>query len=362
MAKPPRRRLDPIQLVEAFYAPEVDDRLWGRGILEALAPIAAGVGLVASSMEAHAPGDVRLRVLSELDVGIDWVPEFRRFWSSALPAHVAFLRAQRSSFAALLSSVWRSDWDTWAGYRLLFKRVGLCDSFAIVAPAGGSAPDLQLHVPIPRGAFPPPPRSRQLLAGAASHLASAVRLRRLLPQCGARTEDSLTEAVLDPAGRVLHATSVARGRAARGHLVEAVRTMDRARGSLRWKSPEEALALWGALIDGRWSLVDHVDVDGRRYVLARRNPPDHWDPRALSSRERAVLALALDGRSNKAIGFDTRLAPSTIAGLLRSCQAKLGVGSRRALMCLLRNGADPLREDDTTSDVPSPSHDQVSRR
>jgi DNA-binding NarL/FixJ family response regulator len=115
--------------------------------------------------------------------------------------------------------------------------------------------------------------------------------------------------------------------------------MDRARGALRRASPEEALSLWDALVDGRWSLIDHVDSDGRRYVLARRNPPGFRDLRALAPRECAVLALAAQGRSNKNIAAELGLAPSTVAGNLRSCQGKLGVSSRRALIELVSGTA-----------------------
>ena len=119
----------------------------------------------------------------------------------------------------------------------------------------------------------------------------------------------------------------------------AVRRLERARGALRWRSPEEALSLWDALVDGRWSLVDHVDTDGRRFVVARRNPPG-TDLRALGLRGRAAVAMAVQGRSNKEIGFELGLDASTVAGHLRSAQAKLGVGSRRELIALL--GSTPI--------------------
>jgi hypothetical protein len=153
-------------------------------------------------------------------------------------------------------------------------------------------------VGIPRGRAPPPPRTRRQLACVATHLASAVRLRQVLDGRRPAPDGALTEAIFDRGGRIAHLAPAAQSRAARGRLAEAVRRMDRARGALRWTSPEEALSLWDALLDGRWSLVDHVDSDGRRFVLARRNPPGARDLRALAPQERAVLALAAEGRAD----------------------------------------------------------------
>ncbi len=44
-------KLDPIRLVEACYAPAQDERVWARGMLEALAPADAGFGVVAAGID-----------------------------------------------------------------------------------------------------------------------------------------------------------------------------------------------------------------------------------------------------------------------------------------------------------------------
>src|SRR5262245_44460285 len=70
--------------------------------------------------------------------------------------------------------------------------------------------------------------------------------------------------------------------------------VDDAQGSTRTR------ILWPELLDGSWSLLDSFTVDrnGNRYVVACQNPADST-LRALSSQERAVLDLALSGRSGK---------------------------------------------------------------
>src|SRR5262249_38062404 len=79
---------------------------------------------------------------------------------------------------------------------------------------------------------------------------------------------------------------------------------------------------------GEWSLVDHFEASGRRYLLARRNDPQVAQPRALTLRERQVLAYAAVGHSQKFIAFELGLAPSTVAQHLTSGMRKLGVKSR----------------------------------
>lgn len=73
--------------------------------------------------------------------------------------------------------------------------------------------------------------------------------------------------------------------------------------ALRRTSPEEALDLWQALFEGRWSIVEQVESDGKRVILARRNEPGVSDPRSLTPGERDVLAYAALGHSNKYVAF-----------------------------------------------------------
>jgi len=153
-------------------------------------------------------------------------------------------------------------------------------------------------------------------------------------------------AVLDPAGRVLDAMKGAQAKDARQGLADAVRRMDRARGPLRRTDPDDALQLWQGLVDGTWSLVDQCDSDGKRYILARRNEPGVRDPRALSQRERSVVAFASMGHQNKFIGYLLGLSAGTVAGHLQSAQRKLGLASRaeliRSLAFLLQAAPDTV--------------------
>ena len=97
---------------------------------------------------------------------------------------------------------------------------------------------------------------------------------------------------LTPGGRVEHAHGVATSRAARESLKAGTQAIERARGPLRRRDPAEAVEVWRGLVSGLWSLVDHFDTDGRRYLVAHRNDATTPDPRALTERERQVLAYA----------------------------------------------------------------------
>jgi len=140
--------------------------------------------------------------------------------------------------------------------------------------------------------------------------------------------------VLDAQGRVLEAEGDAQPRAARDALGSAARDVTKARGVLRRDRPEEALALWKALVAGQWSLVNYRDTDQKRLILARKNRPDVPCPRALTAHERAILALAVRGHSIKMMACELGLASSTVSERLNLLLRKLGLRHRAELSTL----------------------------
>jgi DNA-binding NarL/FixJ family response regulator len=73
--------------------------------------------------------------------------------------------------------------------------------------------------------------------------------------------------------------------------------------------PKEAVAIGRALADGRWSLVDHFDHEGRRYLIARPSEPDARAWAKLTERERVAVAFASMGHANELIAYELGLAP-----------------------------------------------------
>lgn len=167
----------------------------------------------------------------------------------------------------------------------------------------------------------------------AAHLGAALRLRR--SQAVEAPEAAF--AVLNPLGRLEHASE--RAVDAREELASAARDMDRARGKLRRLDPDAASALWRAMVAGEWTLVDWLDSDGKRFLVAQENPipiPVVAGRNALTERERQVVACAAMGHSNKLIAYDLGLSPSTVSVTLSQAAKKLGVSGKVALIRAFR--------------------------
>ena len=141
------------------------------------------------------------------------------------------------------------------------------------------------------------------------------------------------DAVLSPSGALEHARPPAQSREAREALRRAARAIDRARTKSR-SDEDAALDAWQGLVAGRWSLVDRFDSDGRRYLVARRNDPDVPDPRALTRRERQVLAYAALGHPLKLVAYSLGLSVSTIALHRARAMRKLGLRSQAEVVRL----------------------------
>jgi DNA-binding CsgD family transcriptional regulator len=192
--------------------------------------------------------------------------------------------------------------------------------------------------------------TRRALERISAHLGSARRLRGTVGTAGVIHG---ADAVLSGEGVVLHAEGEARTLDARDALREAARRVDRARCAKQRGTPGDALGLWRALVDGRWSLVERFDSDGKRMFVARRNDPSVRPASALNEKERKVVALLALGHSVKLCGYELGFAQSTVSGLARSAMDKMGVRSRAELAelpgaIIAASKASP-RDDETTS-------------
>jgi DNA-binding NarL/FixJ family response regulator len=78
--------------------------------------------------------------------------------------------------------------------------------------------------------------------------------------------------------------------------------------------------------------VDHVDTDGKTFVLTVRNEPARDVASTLTTRQRAVVALAALGYGNKPIAYALGLTPAAVAMSLARARAASGLGTRAELV------------------------------
>lgn len=176
-------------------------------------------------------------------------------------------------------------------------------------------------------------KQREIHRRAAVHMAAGWRLRAAL--AGAPSNDA-AEAVFEVDGRLAHAQGAATAQETRSELQEAVKRVDRARTAAVRRDEMEALGLWQGLVEGRWSLIDRYDTDGRRYYVAIANPPLGVAARQLTEVESQVVSQVIAGEPNGVIAYSLGVSESTVAGHLGTSMRKLGAGTRIELVRLGR--------------------------
>jgi len=284
---------------------------WVADVVEALAPLLdLGVGVVGYAYDTNLP----LREWLSPPVGDARLCAVVTAAFADTPPALNELIHKRAGAITILSELLPGPPASEAGL------APHADALAMVDMFGVNASD-----PSGRGTyFCAPSRSRLARSDAtiarwqqvAAHLAAAGRLRRVLT-------GAVPDAVLAPDGRVLHAE--AHAQASLPALQRATRGVERARSR---RADLDALASWQALVDGRWSLIDEVERDGRRVLFVHANPPEVPDPRRLTTLERVIAGYVVMGHSNKLIAYELGVAVSTVALHLHGVAKKLGVRTR----------------------------------
>ena len=313
----------PIGLIEAAYTALPSETSWLESLREAGAGYDLGRGLVAWTVDlARAPS---VRSISAEGAAESLVEPLRSFVSALTPSVARGIFAP-TEFVG--NAAWRIRRIAGEQARRAFPAPlwvligGDGQSSAVALAFQGEADDFA-----PDLAFPH--EDRRVLGLVAAHLGSALRLRGSLPPT---TDQAQTEAVLDPAGRVLDAKGLGKTKRARASLTEAVIRAERARGGLRQTDAGGAADLWHALVSGRWSIVETVERDGKRLLLARANPLGSPDLTSLTRNESDIVWLAAFGHTYKFIAYELGVTVSTVVRRLQSAMLKLGVASRHDLL------------------------------
>lgn len=319
---------DYVRIVESIYRVEDREEDWLSAIAESTRTSLgrASVGAYAFSYDASDVTDFRISSFGHtgLSAGLtEYLLGPMRAIQRAHPelVHAVFRRAQHGLSMKL-------PLPLHVDFRTVVAGLGQWGVREIFGFNGVSFDGRSAHVGLLLG-HPRSVATTEVLTRISAHLAAGSRLRRRLHGIDPIAR---AEAVVDPEGRVKHAQGGAKVRESREAIAGAARQIERLRGRLRREEPERALAVWRALIESRWSLVDHFESDGRRYLLAQRNDP-HAPPIALlTDRERQVVALVALGHANKTIAYELGIAVSTVGVLLGRAARRLGVSSRRAVI------------------------------
>jgi DNA-binding CsgD family transcriptional regulator len=316
-------KTDAISIVEAAYDCESDICGWlGRLSSQAAPRMNRGFGI---GVALYEPG-----------IAPDWMPLATRYSNEKIFSAMMRMCLQFPAVFHRLNSVMShvgtvteilkmtsAEATSWPPFVEYMHPLGIRDVAGIIArdPSGHA---IVFHVPTP-DLRRPTRREAATWSRIAAHVSAGARLRRALPGQKDDVAGS-ADAVLSPSGSIAHAELPAQSPRARESLRQAAKAIDRARSKAR-SNEDEALDLWQGLVAGGWSLVDQFDSDGRRFLVARKNDPEVKDPRALTLRERQVLAYVAMGHSIKLIAYCLGVSPSSVSVSRAMAMRKLALRS-----------------------------------
>lgn len=320
---------DHVSIIEAAYANVPDEQEWVQGIADAALPcLDQGLGVSVFTYDATVPSALRIPSAAGAGRGAFCLEQLQAMARELDPMLV--VRAYEPGPPIYLNQLIRQlNADGIPGLALAEQQV-LNAGYGDVLGVRGSDPSFRgCMITVGRRGPGRLSRSGQETLGCiGAHLASAFRLRRARP----RLDDA--DAVLDPRGPFLQARADDAAEH-REDLGRASENRSRARDTLRKEDASAAVQLWEAMVQGEWTLVDHVDTDGKRFVLARRNRPGVPEIGTLGLRERQVAAYASFGFSLKHIAYELGLAPTTVSTHLKSALRKLRINSRAELAAVM---------------------------
>ncbi|NRD43299.1 helix-turn-helix transcriptional regulator [Corallococcus exiguus] len=332
---------DLLSIVEASYRVDLGDAAWLEGLAEAVLPhLDDGFGVAA--FEFYRLGDGLPEVVQRCHLGIP--DKLAALYPTVFQTMDPEIRQRPFRMGPCVTGSqmmgMRRGFLDEPHMKQYAQKFGMYDSLWITA-AEPSGRGCGFHAGRSRLTRASPTQVQQW-GRIAAHLSTAVRLRHALKGHPSGRADA--EAVFDPNGKLHDAAGEARSEQARDLLRHAVLMLEKSRGPLRKKDPEKSLAIRKALVGGRWSLVDEIEQDGRRYVVARQNEPTAPGPALLSKREKEIVGYAQLGHHDKLIAYELGIAASTVRVLLGRAKEKLGVRSRKELLEACR-GKAPGKEE-----------------
>jgi DNA-binding CsgD family transcriptional regulator len=134
------------------------------------------------------------------------------------------------------------------------------------------------------------------------------------------------DAVVEPGKGIL----ALRGAASAEAIGAAVKALERARAG---KDPhDQAERIWEEVLKGEWSFFEHIESDGKRLLLLRRNGHDGDAHERLTPAEGEVVGRSRRGLSNKRIALELGVTETTVSAHLAAALGKLGFASPAELI------------------------------
>ena len=311
-----------IDIVEAAYRLDGSEGEWLTALLELAAKdLDTGSGAYAFTGNESAPDFANSPTFAQHALNPEFLARIATLNAEAPNAIFELLKKRLVTSGGLEQVLGRGS-PVVTHFRGLMADAGIADGFCMFAQdaRGGS---VTLSAPS-RHVLAPAPRVRGVWQRVGLHIVAGLRLRRLLAASA-----SQRDALISPSGVIEDAgKSVADDLSARRALAAAVRSMEQARLANVRSSPDRALELWRGLVAGQWSLVDHWEQDGRRYVAAYSNRVGLRDPRALTPTEQSVLRYLAFGATNKEASYALGLPEKTVSKSVTQILKKLGMKSR----------------------------------
>lgn len=322
-----------LEIIEAAYRLDLPDAEWLQGIAQACLPqLGRGFGLCAFEFRHTPEGRPEIVAGKMLDMPDELAASYPRIFASLNPDIQArpFRQGPCTTGSRMMGGATQL-----AREEVMLRNsqtFGIRDSVWITA-AEPSGWGLGLHAGRSKLVSLSNHEIEQW-SRVAAHLGAAVRLRRRLERTATPDVPAVAdpEAVFSPEGRVEHAQGEAEEPAALERLRDAIADVERIRRASAGSERSPGLERWQGLVDARWSLLDHFESGGKRYVVARENKPAPPGAHALTLRERQVVAYAALGHDNKVIAYDLGIAHSTVRVLLARASAKFGVSDREHLI------------------------------
>ncbi len=324
---PPATSRDYLAVVESCYADEPDDSAWLNRFLEVATPsLGFGVGVGLTLFREREDGNATKVVLSGGTGVAQWGARaswpfmealrgeaYRRLFYPRNPVTLA------SPVVATLPPLVRLGW------RSLLNLTQANDVLGMLAyPAPGWSATMFAGVGKKHEITP---KLRATLHRVRIHVEAGLRLR----VCSHFMPPESEVAVLSPEGKVLHLNRELAAASNSDVLVQHAKSISRVR-TKRERSQDDALNVWTALVEGRWSLVERVDSDGKRLYYAYENAPRAVAYRALTEAEATVLDQSIQGLPGKYVAYATGLRESRISEHLLNAAHKLGFRTRNELV------------------------------